>query len=423
MPRYKPVNYNPKTVAEDQEANKKESQLKLIIIIGALSAFGPLSIDMYLPGLPSLTQDLGCPTWQAQLTLTACLLGLAGGQILAGPLSDIIGRRRPLLAGIFLYTVTSLLCALAPSVPILIVLRLIQGATGAAGIVISRAMVRDLYSGAAAARFFAMTMAINGLAPILAPVIGGQLLSFTSWRGVFVVLTLIGIGMFLAALLGLNETLPQNRRHSGGISATLTTFGRLLTDRTYMGYALAAGFASAAMFAYIAGSPFVLEDIFGVSPQMFSLIFAVNATGIIIASQISGRLVGRVKPRKLLMLGLTGSLIGGWFVLVAIVGNLGLPGLLPAFFLVVADIGFTGPNATAEALADHADVAGSASALIGVLQFSIGSVVTPLVGIGGSATAIPMAIVIAVLSSAASLSFLLLTRPTSKDQDLSIVKS
>jgi DHA1 family bicyclomycin/chloramphenicol resistance-like MFS transporter len=272
-------------------------------------------------------------------------------------------------------------------------------------------MVRDLYEGDAAARFFAMTMAVNGLAPILAPIIGGQILNFTTWRGVFVLLTAIGLALFGAALFGLEETLPKSRRRTGGIKTTLLTFRRLLLDMRFVGYALSAGLAFAAMFAYIAGSPFALENIYGVSPQQFSLLFASNALGIICTSQISGRLVGRVHPRKLLKLGISGSLAGGLLLLVVMTTNIGLWGVLPAFFLVVASIGFIAPNAAALALADHASVAGSASALIGVLQYIIGAAITPLAGLGGSSTAEPLAILIALLSSSAFIVFVTMTRP------------
>lgn len=397
------VNDSQSTVAKTINGRRR---IKLVFIIGALSAFGPLSIDMYLPGLPSLTKDLGGLDWQAQLTLTACLLGLAGGQVIAGPLSDALGRYRPLLIGLAGYAVASLLCAFAPSVPILIVLRLIQGLCGAAGLVISRAIVRDLFTGTDVARFFALTMAVNGLAPILAPVIGGQLLNFTNWRGVFVLLTIIGVGLFFLAWFGLSETLPSERRRTGGIAATFSAFKMLLSDVSFVGYALSAGFAFAAMFAYISGSPFVLENIYKVSPQIFSLIFATNALGIIITSQISGRLVGKVNPRVLLRLGLISSLVGGIVLFASVwIGNIGLIGILPGFFLVVASIGLIGPNSTALALAEHSKIAGSASALLGVLQYIIGAIVTPLVGIGGSNTAQPLALIIAIASFVAFLTF------------------
>ncbi|MBC8076750.1 MAG: multidrug effflux MFS transporter [Chloroflexales bacterium] len=385
-------------------------RIGLVFIIGALSAFGPLSIDMYLPGLPALSQDLGGTAWQAQFTLSACLLGLAGGQIVVGPLSDRLGRRGPLLVGLLAYTIASVLCALSPSVTALIALRFVQGVAGSAGIVIARAVVRDLYSGAAAARFFALTMAINGLAPILAPVLGGLLLAVTTWRTIFLVLAGIGAILLAAATLGLAESLPAQRRQTGGLGATLATFRLLLGDRPFVGYALSSGLAFAAMFAYISGSPFVLQDMYHVSPQAFSFIFAANALGIVFASQISGRLVGRVPAWRLLAVGMAGALLGGLLLLAVVVSGVGLVGILPAFFLVVASIGFIAPNATALALAGHPRIAGSASGLIGVVQYLIGAVASPVVGIGGSGTALPVAIIIAVLNVGAFVVFVGLTR-------------
>ncbi|NTV65755.1 MAG: multidrug effflux MFS transporter, partial [Oscillochloris sp.] len=336
--------------------------LGLILIIGALSAFGPLSIDMYLPGLPALSGDLHGPAWQVQLTLSACLLGLAGGQVLAGPLSDSLGRRRPLLIGLLVYALASALCALAPSVPALVALRFLQGVAGAAGIVIARAIVRDHYRGAEVARFFAMTMMISGMAPIMAPVFGGLLLKLTSWRGIFVVLTVMGLALLAAAAFGLAESLPPDRRRVGGLRATVAAFRMLLSDRSFVGYALASGLAFAAMFAYISGSPFVLQQIYAVSPQVFSLIFAVNAIGIVVANQISARLVSRIDPRRLMGLGIGVSLLGGLLLVAAVQSGAGLLGVIPAFFLAVASIGLIGPNATALALAEQPqDVLGSAS--------------------------------------------------------------
>ncbi len=396
---------------ETQVEEKSQGRVGLIVIISGLTAFGPFCMDMYLPGLPSLAQDLGGEAWQVQLTLTACLLGLAGGQIIAGPLSDTFGRRRPLLVGLVIYTIASLMCALAPSVLLLILFRLLQGSAGAAGIVIARAIVRDLFSGAEVARFFAITMAVNGLAPILAPIVGGQVLNFTSWRGVFVILTAIGLVLLVSVGLGLKETLPLERRHSGGVIDTLRTFRHLLANRVFVGYALSSGLAFGCMFAYIAGSPFVLENIYNVSPQLFSLVFASNALGIILTSQFSARLVEKVGSRKLLAFGLASSLTGGLCLLVAVLTNVGLIGVLPSFFLIVSSIGFIAPNATALALADQRGVAGSASALLGVLQYVIGALITPIVNIGGSNTAVPMAVIIAMLGISATVVFLTLTRP------------
>jgi DHA1 family bicyclomycin/chloramphenicol resistance-like MFS transporter len=359
---------------------------------------------MYLPGLPSLGRSLAAPAWAVQLTLTACLAGLALGQVLAGPLSDRFGRRRPLIAGVALYALASLLCAAAPSVAVLVVLRFAQGAAGAAGIVIARAIVRDMHSGAAAARFFSLLMLVNGLAPILAPVIGGQVLRVTTWRGVFVILAAIGVLLAAAAAAGLRETLPPEARHAGGVGDTVRTFGRLLTDRTFLGYALACGLAFGAMFAYISGSPFVIQDIYGASPQLFSVMFATNALGLVLSSQVNRVLLRAIQPRTILRTALRVQALAGLTLLVVVAAGGGAWGIVPLLFVVVASLGLVFPNATALALADHPRVAGSASGLLGVLQFIVGAATAPLVGVAGTGTALPMALTIAVLGVGGALS-------------------
>jgi DHA1 family bicyclomycin/chloramphenicol resistance-like MFS transporter len=248
-------------------------------------------------------------------------------------------------------------------------------------------------------------MLVNGLAPILAPIFGGQLLRITTWRGVFVTLAIVGVLLLLAAGTGLRETLPLDRRQRGGLPATLATFRRLLGDRAFLGVACSGGLAFAAMFAYISGSSFVLQDIFGVSPQRFSLLFGTNALGIVAAGQVSGRLVGRVAPARLLVTGLVTQASGAVALLVTVLSGVGLIGVLPSLFVVVASIGLVMPNATALALAGHPRTAGSASALLGVLQYAVGAAVAPLVGIGGTRTALPMALVIATLGVCALLTF------------------
>jgi DHA1 family bicyclomycin/chloramphenicol resistance-like MFS transporter len=385
-----------------------------VLLLGALSTFGPLSMDLYLPGLPSMAHDLSAPAWAAQLTITTSMLGLAGGQLVAGPISDARGRRGPLLAGLTAYMVTSLLCAMSPTIWVLLVLRLVQGAAGAAGIVIARAIVRDLHSGIAAARFFAVLVLVSGLAPILAPLVGGQLLHVTDWRGVFVFLAGVGAALLFAAWWMLPDTLRPELRHTGGLVATVHVFGELVRDRAFMGYTLAMGGAFGAMATYISGSPFVLEDIHGVSPQLFSVLFALNAAGIMAASQVSRSLVGRFGPRRLLGIGVTISAAGGLGVLVAVVFDLGLAGLLPSFFVMVASLGMILPNSTALALADHPRTAGSASALLGLAQFAIGALAAPLAGVGGSDTALPLAIVASTLSVSGLVCLVVLTRGDAK---------
>lgn len=253
-------------------------------------------------------------------------------------------------------------------------------------------------------------MLVNGLAPILAPLFGGFLLRFTSWHGVFIILAILGALLFLAATFGTSETLPQESRQSGGLRATLATFRELLTTRSFVGYALSCGLAFAAMFAYISGSPFVLQDIYGISPQLFSVMFGTNALGLLLVGQLNGRLVGKISPLRLLAVGLLATATGGVALLLAVIGGLGLLGILPSLFVVVSGLGFVLPNATALALAGRSSIAGSASALIGVLQFAIGAAAAPLVGVWGSKTALPMGVVIAVLDISALLAFMLLVR-------------
>ncbi|MBD2897688.1 Bicyclomycin resistance protein [Actinomadura sp. RB99] len=387
------------TAAPAGAAARADRRVVLVLVLGALSAMAPLSIDMYLPALPRVASDLSTGAFQAQLTLTACVVGLAAGQAVAGPLSDALGRRRPLLAGLAAYAVASLLCVAAPTVETLIALRVVQGAAGAAGIVIARAVVRDLYDGVAAARFFSSLMLVNGLAPILAPVIGGQLLRVMPWPGVFGVLTGIGVALLLATLAGLGETLPPDRRETGGLRATVRTFGALARDRSFVGPALALALAFAALFTYISGSPFVLQDIYHLSPQAFSVAFGVNSLGIVVAGQLSGRLAGRVALRRLLAAGLATVAAGGLLLLGAVLAGGGLPAVLPALFLVASGQGLIMPNATALALAGRPPrVTGSASALLGLSQFALGGAAGPLAGIAGPRTAVPMAVTIAVLS-------------------------
>lgn len=301
----------------------RSQRLQLAVILGAIATIGPLSIDMYLPALPALGLYFDTSPAMIQLTLTFFLLGLASGQLVAGPLSDVHGRRIPLLFGMIIYAVSSLLCAFNPSIGLLIVLRFIQGLAGSVGVVISRAAVRDMYSGSELTKFFSLLMIVNGLGPIAAPVIGGQLLRVTDWKGVFIVLFVCGLLFAAVILLRLPETLPKERRIRSGLAGTLRTFRTLLGNAGFMGYALSQGFVMAGMFAYISGSSFVLQTIYGVSPQMYSLIFAVNGLGIILTGQIAGRMSARVGERKLLICGLLLCTAGGILLLVTLLAGEG----------------------------------------------------------------------------------------------------
>ncbi|HDX5405594.1 TPA: multidrug effflux MFS transporter [Bacillus anthracis] len=392
----------------------KTNRLWMILVLGTLTAIGPLSIDMYLPSLPKLTDDLQTGASLAQLTLTACLLGLSVGQLFVGSISDIYGRRKPLI----IYVASSLLCAVAPSIWTLVLLRFLQGASGSAGIVISRAMVRDMYSGSEMTKFFSLLMLVNGAAPILAPIIGGQLLQFTTWRGVFIVLGAISVFMLISATFVLRETLPPEERETGGLSGTLATYGKLLKDRLFMGYALSQGLVTAAMFAYISGSPFVLQNIYGASPQQFSLFFAINGIGIIIASQVTGRLAGKVNEKTLFVSGIVIAAVGGLSLLLTILLGIGLIGVLCSLFLVVSSVGVVSTTGFSLAMRNQKQAAGTASALLGLLQFISGALVAPLVGIGGSNTALPMGIVIALCEIGAVLCYLFMARRSEKQFEL-----
>ncbi|MGH4027914.1 Bcr/CflA family multidrug efflux MFS transporter [Actinomycetota bacterium Odt1-20B] len=386
------------------------------LVLGGLTATPPLSMDMYLPALPEVTDSLHAPAATIQLTLTACLLGMALGQLVVGPMSDKWGRRRPLLAGLLVYIVATAICALAPNAELLIAFRLLQGLAGAAGIVIARAVVRDLYDGVEMARFFSTLMLISGVAPVVAPLIGGQVLRVTDWRGVFVVLTGVGIALTLLVWRALPETLPPERRHSGGTGAALRTMGGLLKDRVFSGYMIAGGFAFAALFAYISASPFVIQEIYGASPQTFSLLFGINSVGLIVAGQINGKvLVGRVSLDKVLGLGLALIALASVALLLMASGvfgdDIGLFPIAAGLFVLMSSMGLAMPNTQSLALTRTPHAAGSASALLGTTSFLVGAVASPLVGIAGEDTAVPMAVVQLACALAAIACFVGLCRP------------
>ena len=377
----------------------------LLLILGMMTGIGPFSIDMYLPALPRIADDFHAAASVTQLTLTACLLGLAVGQLLVGPLSDRFGRRRPAAAGLVVYVLAALGCAAAPTAELLTAARFVQGLAGGATVVIARAVVRDLYHGADAAAYFSRLVLVFGVAPVIAPSIGGFVLRLTDWRGVFVVLAGIGALVLAAVLAGLPETLPPARRHPGGVVATLRGIGMILRDRAYVGYVLGMAFAGAALFAYISGSSFVLQRVYGASPQLYGLLFGLNALSFVLVGQVNGRLVRRYPTRRVLavaqVLLLAAAVAFGvathWSSLVAVAVPL-------AVFM--GSLGMVLPDTTALALDLHPERAGAASALLGASQSLLGAAAAPLVGLGGEDTALPMALTMigaAVVSLAAFL--------------------
>ncbi|WP_103515551.1 Bcr/CflA family multidrug efflux MFS transporter [Streptomyces sp. SM10] len=393
----------------------RRAGILVTLVLGGLTALPPLSMDMYLPALPEVTGALHAPAATVQLTLTACLTGMALGQLVVGPMSDRWGRRTPLLLGMIVYVFATAICAIAPTAELLIGFRLLQGLAGAAGIVISRAVVRDLYDGDEMARFFSTLMLISGVAPVVAPVIGGQVLQFTDWRGIFVVLTLVGVLLTLVVWKWLHETLPPERRHTGGVGDALRTMRGLLADRVFTGYMIAGSLAFAALFAYVSASPFVVQEIYGASPQTFSLLFGINSIGLITVGQINGKLlVGRVSLDKALGFGLAVISVAAAALLLMTSGVFGEVGLLPVaagLFVLMSAMGLAMPNTNTQALMRTKHAAGSASALLGTSQFLIGAIASPLVGIAGEQTAVPMAVVQVVCALSAVVCFLLLCRP------------
>ncbi|MEV5102953.1 multidrug effflux MFS transporter [Streptomyces massasporeus] len=399
--------------------SQRRTGLLVTFLLGSLTAVPPLAMDMYLPSLPEVTRSLHAPAATVQLTLTACLAGMALGQLVVGPMSDRWGRRRPLLAGLAVFVVATVLCALAPTVQLLVAFRLAQGLAGAAAIVIARAVVRDLYDGMAMARFFSTLMLISGVAPIVAPLIGGQILRVTDWRGVFAVLTVIGVLIGALVWTRLPETLAPAERHSGGVGEALRSMRGLLADRSFTGYMLTGGFAFAALFAYISASPFVIQEIYGASPQTFSLLFGVNSVGLVVVGQINGKiLVGRVSLDRVLGVGLAIVITAATALLLMSLGVFGEVGLVPvaaALFVLMSAMGVTLPNTQALALMRTKHAAGSASALLGTTSFLIGAIASPLVGVAGEDTALPMAVVQLAAALVALACFMGMCRPWKKE--------
>jgi DHA1 family bicyclomycin/chloramphenicol resistance-like MFS transporter len=383
----------------------------LLVLLGSLSAVGAFSLDMYLPALPRLSRDFGVDDSLAQLTLTGCLIGIAVGQLVAGPVSDVLGRRRPLAFGIVLFTVTSVACALAPSIPVLLALRVLQGLGGACGMVIGRAVVRDLFSGADAARLYSRLMLVVGVSPVLAPLAGSLVLQLTSWRGIFVVLAAFGLALLVVAVSFLDETNPPARRHRGGLRQTVGGFRTLLGDRRFVAHALGLGLSTGAVFAYLAGSPFVIQDVYGASPQLYGVLFGVNAVGLVVGSQLNARLVATVGTERLLRRGNVGMVVAAAGLLaVTPFRGLGLVSIVVPLVILLTSMGFVAANATALGLAVHPEIAGSASALLGLVQFGVGAGIAPLVGLAGDDTAVPLAVVIAALAVISPLLQAALTR-------------
>jgi MFS transporter, DHA1 family, multidrug resistance protein len=378
-------------------AVRPKRRIGMLAVLGALSSFGPLSMDMYLPSTPTIAANLHASQTLVQLTLSGCLAGLAIGQLVAGPVSDGLGRKKPLLAGLVAFTALSVACAAAPDIGALIAFRFLQGMAGAGGVVLSLAIVRDLYTGTELARVLGSLMLVFGLAPVLAPVIGGQILRFTSWRGVFGVLAAIGLVLFLCAWF-LPETLPPERRTPSRLHQLAADSRTLVHDRQYVGYTLAIACGNAALITYISALPFIVEDAYHESPQLFSVFFMINSIGLVAMAQLGARLVKRVPVGRVVLasqLVMAAGAVG--FLAAALTGHPPLAALLVPLFFFLSFFGSMRPNATAIALTNQGAIAGTASAWVGALPFLLGAFLSPLAGLGGEGAATVAGIMLAAL--------------------------
>ena len=380
------------------------------MILAALTVFGPLSMDLYLPVLPNLAADLNTPTSAAQLTMTACLFGLAFGQLLAGPLSDRFGRRRPLIDGLLLYTAASLLCAVSTSIEALIAFRILQGLAGGVGLVIAQSAGRDIYDGTRLTRYYGRIIVLSGLAAIVAPVLGGLLASVMDWPGFFVLLTVIGVLVTVVVLVGFGETLRPDFRVTGGLRQTGIHLGILVRDRLFLGATIASSLTSAAYFAYLAAAPFVLQDIYGLSPVQFALIFGLNAAGFAACGFLAGRAAERWSERVVFLVGIIMMIAGGGLLGVAFLTAPPLSLTIAAFLLVSGGAATVSPASTTLALVDYPQYAGTASSILGLCRFVAGGLAAPLVGLAGPSTMHPLAVVVLATSLAAIVTYYWLVR-------------
>ncbi|MGG3196337.1 MULTISPECIES: Bcr/CflA family multidrug efflux MFS transporter [Priestia] len=390
-----------------------KKRIQLAILLGSLGLLGPFTIDTYLPSFPTIVKDFHTTASLVQISLTACLLGLGAGQLFIGPLSDVKGRRKPLLLFLCLYLLASLTCSFSPNIYFLILARFVQGFSAAGGLVVSRAIVRDLFSGKELTKFFTLIVLVGNLGPIVAPIAGGAILSFTKWNGVFIVLACIGAILIFMVSLKLPETLPPEKRVPSNLSQLMSNFGSLFKEREFMGYAFTQGFTTAGIFAYVSGIPFVYQNIYHVSPQQFSLLFGVNGLGLIIGSQLVGRLADYISERTFLKIGLGISIAAGAILLIALLLKAPLIAVAIPIFFFVSSISIIGTTSFALAIESQGHIAGSASALLGLLPFVLGSLSAPLVGIAGSYTGVPMGVTIFGASLLAFLSYFVLVRKRS----------
>ncbi|WP_455936141.1 multidrug effflux MFS transporter [Haemophilus sp.] len=356
---------------------KANSKLFLVLLLGVLSAFGPFVVDLYLPSLPQLASFFETSASMTQLTLTTAMIGLAVGQLLLGPLSDKFGRKKPLIISLVIYIISTVLIVFSSNIEMMIVLRVIQGLSSAGSVVISRAVATDLYRGREMTRFFGLLMTINGIAPIISPILGSLLLEYISWKGVFVFLALIGV-IVLLFCFRLKESLSIENRLQGSIFATFSTFGVIIKNRLFMSYVGIESFLLGAMFAYIAASPFILQSFYGLSAFIFSLCFGANGAALVIGANIGGKLPNR----QALAIGVLAFVVAALYTIAVLIIQPHWLFVEIGFFAMLLLMGITFPAISTLAMESERQYAGSASALLGFAPFFLGGIVSPLVGIG-----------------------------------------
>jgi len=391
----------------------------LIGVLALLTAVPPLATDMYLPGFPAMARELDTTASSIQLTLTTFLIGMALGQLVIGPLSDQWGRRKPLIIGSAVCLVAGIGTAVAPSIELLMGARFVQGFAGAAGVVLARAIIADRTRGSRAAQLFGILMIIGGIAPVIAPLLGGLVVDTLGWRGVFWILAGLTALMLAAAVLFVPESLPAEKRHAGGLSSLLANVGGVVRNRTYMGYTLTFGFSFTAFFAYISASPFVLQNMFGLSAGMYSVVFAVNSLGLMLTSALAAKLAGRFSLRGMLTVGIAALTVTTAALLVWVLVGSSLWPALVLLFVTILSLGFIFANSATLAAMQVPKSAGTGSALLGAIQFALAAIVSPIVGLGGEDTAVPMAVAmfVAALVAAAAMCAMTTTQSDIADAD------
>nr|WP_296773917.1 multidrug effflux MFS transporter [Rhodococcus sp. (in: high G+C Gram-positive bacteria)] len=404
----------------DTTAVRASPSAVLIGVLALLTAVPPLATDMYLPGFPAMATELDTSASSIQLTLTTFLIGLALGQLVIGPLSDKLGRRVPLIVGAVVCLAAGAAAALAPSIEFLIGARFVQGFAGAAGVVLSRAIIADRTKGSQSAKLFGLMMIIGGVAPVIAPLIGGAVVDSIGWRGVFWIITALTAVMLVCAISFVPESLAREDRRDGGLSDMIEGIGTVVRNPRYVAYTLTFTFAFSVMFAYISASPFVLQNMLGLSAGQYSAAFAVNALGLMIGSAVTAKLADRISLHRMMSAGIGAIVVTTTLLLILGIVGISLWPTLILLFLTLLSLGFVYANATSLAVAQVPHLAGTGSAVLGALQFGLAAIISPLVGLGGEDTAIPMVTAMfvgALVAAAACIRASRVTASQRKDMD------